>query len=119
VKAKDEITATALAKKDLKARYADVVHQVALRTLHEVFEADRAGQIQTITLDVGTETRDPATGLQRRIVFVGVAAERDSFMAFDLHNVVPSATLEHLGAAMSKNPLELVGIDGTPGVRGG
>ena len=40
-------------------------------------------------------------------------------MAFDLHNVVPSATLEHLGAAMSKNPFELVGIDGTPGVRGG
>lgn len=118
VKAKDEITATALAKKDLKERYANVVHQVALRTLHEIFEADRAAQIQTITLEVGTETRDPATGLQRRVVFVGVAAERDSFMAFDLHNVVPAATLEHLGAALSKNPFELVGIDEAPGVRG-
>jgi restriction system protein len=40
-------------------------------------------------------------------------------MAFDLHNVVPAATLEHLGAAISKNPFELVGIDETPGVRGG
>jgi restriction system protein len=118
VKAKDEFTATTLAKTHLKARYAKVVHQVALRTLHEIFEADRTGQIQTITLEVGTETTDPATGRQRRIVFVGVAAERDSFMAFDLHNVVPSATLEHLGAAMSKNPFELVGLDGTPGVRG-
>jgi restriction system protein len=118
VKAKDEIASTPLAKKDLKARYANVVHQVALRTLHEIFEADRAGKIQTITLEVGTETRDPATGRQRRIVFVGVAAERDSFMAFDLDNVVPAATLEHLGAAMSKNPFELVGIDETPGVRG-
>jgi restriction system protein len=118
VKAKDEISATALAKKDLKDRYAGIVHQVALRTLHEIFEADRAGQIQTITLEVGTETRDPATGLERRIVFVGVAAERNSFMAFDLNNVVPSATLEHLGAALSKQPFELVGIDGAPGVRG-
>jgi restriction system protein len=51
-------------------------------------------------------------------VFVGVAAERDSFMALALHNVVASATLEHLGAAISKSPFELVGIDGTPGVRG-
>lgn len=118
VKAKDEITATALAKKNLKERYANIVHQVALRTLHEIFEADRPAQIQTITLEVGTETRDPATGLQRRVVFVGVAAERDSFIAFDLHNVVPAATLEHLGAALSKNPFELVGIDEAPGVRG-
>ena len=62
VKAKDEITATALAKKDLKARYANVVHQVALRTLHEIFEADRAGKIQTITLEVGTETDGPCDG---------------------------------------------------------
>lgn len=118
VKAKDEITATPLAKKDLKARYESVVHQVALRTLHEVFEADRAGQIQTIALEVGTETIDPATGRAKRMVFVGVGAERASFMAFDLHNVVPSATLQHLGASMSKNPYELVSIDGAPGVRG-
>ena len=57
VKAKDEITATALPKKDLKERYASVVHQVALRTLHEIFEADRAGKIQTITLQVATDVR--------------------------------------------------------------
>lgn len=118
VKAKDEIAPTALPKKDLKARYASVVYQVALRTLHEIFEADRAARIETISLRVATDTRDPATGLQTRIVFVGVAAERDAFMAFDLHNVVPLATLEHLGAAASKNPYDLVGIDEAPGVRG-
>ncbi len=119
VKAQDEITSTALAKTYLKTRYANIVHQVAVRTLHEIFEADRAGHIQTITLEVATETTDPATGRERRIVFVGAAAERDSFKAFDLHNVVPQATLQHLGAAISKNPFELVGIDRTPGVRGG
>ena len=118
VKAKDEIVATALPKKDLKARYASVVYEVALRTLHEIFEADRTARIGTISLRVATHAKNPATGLQTQIVFVGVAAERDSFMAFDLHNVVPLATLEHLGAAASKNPYELVGIDEAPGVRG-
>lgn len=117
VKAKDEIAATSLSKQDLKARYAGIVHQVALRTLHEVFEADRAGHIQTITLQVATDSTDPATGLDRRIVFVGVAAERDSFTSFDLRNVVPLATLEHLGAAISKNPYDLDGLDEAPGVR--
>jgi restriction system protein len=118
VKAKDEIAATDLPKKDQKERYASVIHQVALRTLHEIFEADREGHIHTIALQVATETSDPATGLQRRIPFVAVAAERDAFMAFALDNVVPAATLEHLGAAISKNPYELVAIDDAPGVRG-
>ena len=93
VKAKDEIAATALPKTELKDRYASAVHQVALRTLHEVFEADRAGHIETIALTVATETTDPATGRERRIVFVAVGAERASFMTFDLHNIVPEATL--------------------------
>lgn len=117
VKAKDEIAATALSKKDQKDRYASVVHEIALRALHEIFEADRAGKIQTIMLQVATEARDPATGCEQCVIFVGVAAERQSFMEFDLHNVVPFATLEHLGAAISKNPFDLVGIDSVPGVR--
>lgn len=118
VKAADQVQASLLAKKDLKERYAGIVRQVALRTLHEVFEADRIAVIQTITLEVGTETLDPATGLETRVIFVGVAAERESFMTFDLRNVVPGATLEHLGASLSKSPLDLVGVDGTSGVRG-
>ena len=90
---------------------------MAVRSLHEIFEADRTGWIRTITLEVGTETSNPATGLNERIVFVGVAAEREAFSAFDLQNVVPAATLQHLGAAISKNPLELADIGKAPGVR--
>ena len=41
VKASDEITSTALSQKASKDRYAGAVHQVALRSMHEVFEADR------------------------------------------------------------------------------
>ncbi|HET6505331.1 MAG TPA: hypothetical protein VFG42_00965 [Baekduia sp.] len=118
VKAKDEITATALAKKDLKERYATAVYQVAVRTLHEIFEADRAAQVNTIALRVATEANDPATGRTKRTTLVAVAAERASFLEFDLSNVVPLATLQHLGASVSKSPYDLVGIDESHGVRG-
>ncbi|MET4638155.1 hypothetical protein [Mycetocola sp. 2940] len=43
VKASDEIVETPLSQKEAKERYADVAHNVALRSLHEVFEADRRG----------------------------------------------------------------------------
>lgn len=115
-KSSDEITATSLSQKACKERYAGAVHQVALRSIHEVFESDRRGLIKTISLEVGTETIDPATGLEGYVVFVAVGAERDSFLELDLSNVVPAATLSHLGAAVSKNPFSLVAANAS-GIR--
>jgi len=110
-KSTDEITETSLSQKACKDRYAGAVRQVSLRTLHEVFEADRRGLIKTISLEVGTQTTSPATGNRVYLPFVAVAAARETFLQFDLSSVVPSATLDHLGAAVSKNPYELVAID--------
>lgn len=107
----DTITETKLAQREVKQRYSGAVHQVALRTLHEVFEADRRGLVKTITLEVGTHAIDPATGRQVYIPFVAVAADRETFVDFDLSAVVPTATLARLGAAVSKDPYSLVPAD--------
>jgi restriction system protein len=117
VKAKDEIAATALPVKAQKDRYAGAVWQVAVRTLHEVFEADRAGKIHSIALTVGVDRVAPATGLPETIPLVIVAADRETFSAFDLANVVPEATLSHLGAAMSKSPFDCTPAGAGRGVR--
>lgn len=117
VKAKDEITTVALPVKEKKDRYASAIWQVALRSLHEVFEADRAGKIHSIALTVGVQTVSPATGKPELITLVGVAADRETFGSFDLSNVVPQATLQHLGAAMSKSPFDLTPADVSRSVR--
>jgi len=115
-KSADEITTTNLSQKACKDRYSNAVHEVALRSVHEIFEADRRGIIKTISLEVGTVTIDPAIGREAYIPFVAVGAERDSFMEIDLSNIVPKATLDHLGAAVSKNPFGLVAAN-VSGVR--
>jgi restriction system protein len=117
VKARDEITSTVLPVKAQKDRYAGAVTQVALRALHEIFKADRGGKIHSIALTVGTEALSPATGLRETVPLVIVAADRDTFSRFDLSNVVPQATLEHLGAAVSKSPFDLAAADTSRGVR--
>lgn len=116
VKASDEIVATQLSQKDVKDRYAGVAHNVTLRSLHEVFEADRRGLIRSIALELGTETVNPATGRHTYVPLVAVAVTRDVFTELDLSAVVPAATLEHLGAVVSKNPTGLTPISGA-GVR--
>ena len=111
VKASDEIREILLPKAEFKDRYSSAIYQVSIRSLHEVFEADRRGLIKTISLEVGTTDRHPATGKTGFITFVGVSAERESFVEFDLSGLVPLATLKHLGAAISKDPVNLVAVD--------
>jgi restriction system protein len=115
-KSGDEIVSTSLSQKECRERYAGAIHQVALRSFHEVFESDRRGLIKTISLEVGTNTIDPATGQPTYLPFVVAAAERESFLKFDLSAVVPALTLRRLGGAVSKNPYGLVAAEGS-GVR--
>ena len=115
-KASDEITAVEMSAKACKDRYSNAINQVALRVPHEIFEADRRGLIGTISLEVGTQANEPATGLANFITFVALAVSREEFMKLDLANVVPTATLAHLGASISKNPYELIPAN-TSGVR--
>ncbi|MGW0837036.1 hypothetical protein [Streptomyces prunicolor] len=117
VKAKDEIASTNLPVREKKERYANAVWQVAVRSLHEVFEADRAGKVHSIALAVGVDTVDPATGRPATVPLVIVAADRETFNSFDLAKVIPQATLQHLGAAISKSPFDLVPADTSRGVR--
>lgn len=117
VKAKDEFATTRLSAAELKRRYNNAIHQTALRTAHEVFEADRQGIVDAISLTVAVDTVDPATGHDRRVPLAQLAVDRQSFLTIDLSRIEPTETLKHLSAAVSKNPYGLVPLAGQ-GVRG-
>ena len=107
-KSTDEITTVQIPAKACRDLYASAIHQVALRTPHEVFEADRRGLIGSVSLEVGAYTTNPATGVSGFIPFVALGVGREEFLKLELSNVLPVATLVHLGASISKNPYELV-----------
>ena len=108
---RDEITSMSLPQKELKERFSSAVAQTAVRSLHEIFEADRAAKIQLIALTVAVARTDPATGQPTEVPLLAVAVDRTTFTAFDLANVVPLATLQHLGALISKSCFDLVPIE--------
>lgn len=110
VKASDEIVSVAATQKDVRERYAGILHNVALRTLHEVFEADRRGLIRAISLEVGSEALNTGTGRIGYVPLIVAATTREAFEEIDLSAVVPTATLEHLGATVSKNPQALTAV---------
>jgi len=119
VKARDVIEHSDRPASQVKALYASVVAQATIRTLHELFEADRDGKLETIVFNGYVSTTDPATGKAVSPHLVTVRASREVFLQLDLRNVQPLACLKGLNAAVSKSPSELVAGEADLGVRHG
>ncbi|MFF5177653.1 restriction endonuclease [Micromonospora sp. NPDC000316] len=104
IKARDEISTVARPAKEIRERYASIVAQVTLRTVHELFESDRAGLISAIAFNGIVETTDPRTGVAIRPCLVTLRTTRELFTALNLRKVEPAACLQHLNASVSKRP---------------
>ena len=117
IAASDEVRETPVSQKDQRQRYNTAVTSVAIRTLHEVFEADRAERIESISMTVSTAVTDPATGHPAEVSLVAAAVARDQFLRLNLADVEPAAALTGLRALVSKNPFALTPIATTSGVR--
>lgn len=110
VKARDEINASSRPLPQIRTVYAELLSQVTLRTLHEVFEADRFGHVETVVFNGLVDTVDKATGQPVRPCLVTVRTSRDIFTSLDLAKVDAAACLRHLHASVSKSPAELAPV---------
>ena len=110
VKTRDDITTTALPATQRKRLYASVIAQVTIRTLHEIFEADRLTNIESIVFNGHVDSIDLSTGQPVRPCLITVRTTRDSFEALDLHHVDPQMCLKGLSASVSKKPTELAPV---------
>lgn len=62
VKSRASIDGKARKPTEIKELYQDIVASVALRTVYETFQADRAGHVQIAVFNGFVQTVDPATG---------------------------------------------------------
>ncbi|SDZ02515.1 restriction system protein [Amycolatopsis xylanica] len=118
VRASDELAETRLTQKDLTTRYANLIDNMTLRTLHEIWESDRARRIDSISLVGGVNHVDAATGQDVFVRLIALAVAREDFARIDLARITPSETMKHLRAVVSKAPFRLTPIDDRKGVRG-
>jgi restriction system protein len=75
------------------------VAQVTVRTIHKLFEADRAGQVETIVFDGHVETINAATGKTERPCLVTVRTTRDAFLDRDFARIDAEACLLRIASA--------------------
>jgi restriction system protein len=110
VKTRDAVEESPRPAAQAKRLYSSVVAQTTLRSLHELFEADRDGKLETIVFNGYVDTVNPATGTPISPHLVTVRVSRETFMQLDLRNVEPFACLKGLNAAVSTRPSELIPV---------
>jgi restriction system protein len=110
VKATDTFSHSKILAAQRKQIYASIIAQTTLRCLHEIFQADTDGNIDTTVLSVYVDTINPATGQNTRYCVVSVRTTKDTFAAIDLSRVDPMACLQQLNASVSRNPAELAPV---------
>lgn len=84
--------------------------QTALRCVHELFEADRHGLIETIVFNGYVAGIDGRTGQPARPCLLTLRTTRERFLKLDLAHVEAQACLRGLGAGVSRSPAELTPV---------
>jgi restriction system protein len=110
VKSKDTIEEKPRKIAECKELYSDIVAAVALRTLHELFEADQGNHIEVIVFNGFVQTIDPATGRDIQPCLLSVRSTKQVFEEVDLGRVDKRACLKNLGAQASAKPADMIAV---------
>ena len=107
VKTKDVVEEKVRKASEVREVYSDTVAALTLRTIHEVFEADRDEHVAMVAFSGFVNTIDPATGKGIKPYLISVRTTKATFVEIDLTRVNKKACLRNLGAQVSPQPTEL------------
>ena len=103
VATRDTIEEQSLSTSFRNSLYDSVLYQIALRTIHEIFDADLIEAISSVNFNGWVRDIEPATGNEVDTCVMSVQASREDFSQINLANVDPKACFKSLkGVGSSK-----------------
>jgi len=76
--------------------YDEVLYQIALRTLHELFQSDAADSLSSVVFNGWVNSIDKATGKEVNACVLSVQANKAEFLEINLAQVEPKACFKKL-----------------------
>lgn len=96
VQSKDEFTEAHINESTQRKQYDNVVYQIIIRTIWEIFQADSVAAVNGVVFNGFVDTIDKGTGKQIRPCIASIRTERAEFAEFDLSAVEPKACFRRL-----------------------
>jgi restriction system protein len=110
VATRNEFQEVALSDAWLRKTYDEVLYQVALRTLHELYAADEASVLKSVVFNGWVHSIDKATGIETHGCILSVQASRNEFLQINLSQVDPRACFRKLKGVASSKLIELTPV---------
>lgn len=92
----DEFTEKSMTALQAEKQYDSLLYQIALRTVHEIFESDVIKAIETVTFNGYVQSTDKATGKQVRPCVLSLQTRRSEFLSLNLALIDPKACFKQL-----------------------
>lgn len=83
IQSRNELKQSLISGREKTALYENMLHQIALRTIHELYEADEISAFDAVVFNGWVESVDPATGQLRVSCIMSVQAPREEFLSLD------------------------------------
>jgi len=100
---RDEFTENNLSNAALNKLYDGLLYQIALRTIHELYEADVINSLDSVVFNGWVDSIDKASGQNTNFCIMSLQASKDEFLAINLEKVDPKACFKQLkGVGSSK-----------------
>lgn len=88
IKARDEAEEKFIPDATRIKLYDSCIYQIALRTIHEIFEADKADAISSVNFNGLVTEISPVTGHKETVCIVSLQAQKEEFEAINLGGIV-------------------------------
>lgn len=103
VQSRDEYTEKHISQTQLNQLYDNLLYEIALRTIHELFEADQIDVLTIVVFNGYVNSVDPATGQESNSCILSLQAGKAEFQQINLARIDPKICFKNLkGIGSSK-----------------
>lgn len=96
IQSKDQLKEYTMADSALKKLYDDLIYQITLRTIYELYEADTVHAIDSLVFNGWVRTTDKSTGQPIAVCILSVNVLRQEFAEINLREVEPKSCFKKL-----------------------
>lgn len=107
VASKNEVTEKKMSKMEFESFYNNTLYQIALRTIHEIFESDYCSQIDLVVLNGWVDGVDLKTGKDFRNCIISIQTNKEDFVDINLSRIEPKECFKHLKGVSAGNLINL------------
>jgi restriction system protein len=110
IAARDEFRETHLKDKEIEVLYGRAIYQVALRTIHELFEADEIDAIDAVVFNGWVHHTDPRSGQDTKACITSIQTTKREFEQINLAAVDPKQCFRALKGVAASTLTSLVPV---------